>query len=205
MKIAMHSIALAAAFALSTNANAEIAEKEVIQCAALGNSVERLSCYDALADGKGLSKQTVSTQSAGKGKWSTSTTTDPLTDQSIYIAMLDADSGSGRYGGRVGMVVRCSKNTTEWYINWNSYLGIDETAITHRVGKSKAQRRSWVVSTDHKSSFYPGSPVPILKEMMKSDSLVANVTPYGENPLTASFNISGAEAALADIRKGCGW
>ena len=62
----MHSIALAAAFALSTNANAEVAEKEVIQCAAVENSVERLSCYDALADGKGLSKQTVSTQFVGK-------------------------------------------------------------------------------------------------------------------------------------------
>ncbi|WP_203009070.1 type VI secretion system-associated protein TagO [Pseudomonas paraversuta] len=205
MKIAMYSIALSTAFALSTNANAEIAEKEVIQCAALENSVERLSCYDVLADRKGLSKQTTITQSIGKGKWSTSTTTDPLTDQSIYVALLDADSGSGRYGGRVGMVVRCSKNTTEWYVNWNSFLGTETTTVTHRVGKSKAQRKSWVVSTDHKSSFYPGSPVPILKEMMKSDSLVANVTPYSESPLTASFNTSGAEAALADIRKGCGW
>lgn len=201
----MYSIALSTAFALSTNANAEIAEKEVIQCAALENSVERLSCYDVLADRKGLSKQTTITQSIGKGKWSTSTTTDPLTDQSIYVALLDADSGSGRYGGRVGMVVRCSKNTTEWYVNWNSFLGTETTTVTHRVGKSKAQRKSWVVSTDHKSSFYPGSPVPILKEMMKSDSLVANVTPYSESPLTASFNTSGAEAALADIRKGCGW
>ncbi|PYD84238.1 DNA primase, partial [Pseudomonas syringae pv. pisi] len=43
------------------------------------------------------------------------------------------------------------------------------------------------------------------KEMMESDKFIVNVTPYSESPVTAIFDTSGAEAAFADIRKGCSW
>jgi type VI secretion system protein VasI len=205
VKIAVHTLALTLALVIANTALADVPEKDVMKCAALANPVERLSCFDALAESKGLTTKTVETPAAGKGKWSTSTTTDPLTDKSIYIAMLDASSGRGRLGEQIGLVVRCAKNKTELYINWNSFLGTDTARVTHRVGKLKAETHTWDVSTDHTSSFYPGSPVATLKEMTKNTSFVANVTPYSESPVTATFDVSGAEAAFSDIRKGCSW
>ncbi len=205
MKIAIQTLALSLALATASPTFADVSEKEVMRCAALDNSVERLSCFDTLAESNGLTTKTVPTPSANKGKWSTSITTDPMTDKSIYIARLDASSGTGRLGEGIDLIVRCAQNKTELYINWKSFLGTDSARVTHRIGKSKAETHTWDVSTDHTSSFYPGSPVAALKEMIKTTSFVANVTPYSESPVTATFDVSGAEAAFADIRKGCRW
>lgn len=181
-----------------------VEDKEVAACAAVKNDVTRLSCFDQMASKNGLVETTVATVAAGSGKWSTSTSSDPLTDKSVYLAFLDADQGRGKYGGKVDLVVRCKNNSTELYINWNSYLGLDTTTVTHRVDKNKAITSSWDVSTDHKSTFMR-APVATLKQMLAGESFIANVTPYGESPVTAVFDIKGAEVALQDIRKGCGW
>lgn len=181
-----------------------VEDKEVALCASQKGTVERLACFDRLADKHGLAPKTVVTPAAGKGKWATSTTTDPLTDKSIYLAFLDADKGAGRFGEKIGLVVRCKENKTELFINWQSYLGLDSTKVTHRVDKSSAVTSTWDISTDRKSAFMR-SPVPALKQMAGSESFIANVTPYGESPITAVFDTTGAESAFQDIRRGCGW
>jgi len=181
-----------------------IEDKEVALCASKKGTVERLACFDQLADKHGLAPKTIATPSAGKGKWTTSTNTDPLTDKSVYVAFLDADRGAGRFGEQINMVVRCKGNKTEMYIQWQSYLGMDSAEVTHRVDKDKAVTSYWDVSTNHKSAFLR-SPVATLKRMASSESFIANVTPYGESPVTAVFDTKGAEAALQDIREGCGW
>lgn len=118
------------AIALFPVAALAVEDKEIATCAANSNDVQRLACFDQLAERHGLTAKTVETKFAGKGKWYTSTKTDPLTDKSVYVAMLDADQGSGRYGKTIDLVVRCQNNTTELYINWQSYLGMDSTRIT---------------------------------------------------------------------------
>lgn len=190
--------------ALSPLAVFAVEDKEVALCASKTGTVERLACFDQLADRHDLAPKTVATPSAGKGKWTTSTSTDPLTDKSVYIAFLDADQGRGRFGETINMVVRCKANKTEMYINWQSYLGLDSTRVTHRIDKSSAVASTWDISTDRKSAFMR-SPVQALKQMAGSESFIANVTPYGESPVTAVFDTKGAEAAFQDIRKGCGW
>lgn len=186
-------------------ASAAIEDKQVALCASMSSAVERLACYDAIAEANNLAPKTVATPNVGSGKWSTSTSTDPLTDKSIYIAMLDASSGRGRFGDSINLVVRCDKGQTDFYINWETFLGTESISITHRIGRAKAVKSSWVVSTDHKSSFFPRSPVAALKAMIETDSFVANVTPYSESPITATFDTSGAGEALKEIRTACKW
>lgn len=195
--------ALLIALALPLAAMA-VENKEVAVCAAEKDTVARLACFDQLADRHDLAPKTVVTPSAGKGKWTTATNTDPLTDQSVHLALLDADRGLGRFGETINLVVRCQANKTEMYINWQSFLGMDGATITHRIDKNKAVSSTWDVSTDHKSAFMR-SPVTALKQMAEGESFIANVTPYGESPVTAVFDISGAREALKDIRQSCGW
>ncbi|WP_187394897.1 type VI secretion system-associated protein TagO [Pigmentiphaga aceris] len=200
--LALSSVAYGA-FA-QTNATT-VAGKEIAECAANTNTVLRLACYDALATKNGLAPATKPTTVTGSGEWRTSTQTDPLTDKSVHVATLIADSGRGRFGEAIGLTVRCANNKTELYINWNSYLGLESIFTTYRVDKDAAAKSTWTISTDHKAAFFPGSPVTVLKRLVTSQSFVANVTPYGENPVTATFKTAGAETALADIRKGCKW
>jgi type VI secretion system protein VasI len=203
-KLVSHGLLCASAWLVSP-AYAAVTDENVAQCAGIENSIQRLSCYDDLAESNNLSKKTVVTTPAGNGKWSTSTDTDPLTDKSVYFAILPADTGKGRLGEQINLIVKCANGTTDMYISWHSFLGTDSALITHRVGKEKAVRQAWSLSTDHLASFYPGSPVAILKKMVNTNSFVANVTPYNESPVTAIFDTSGIGEALSDVRKGCSW
>lgn len=199
-------IAITIGLASSSAASAAtITKDDLAKCAAEANAVSRLVCFDTLAKQAGATASTTETTRQGAGKWSTRTQTDPLTDKSVYTAALDASSGAGRFGGAVLMLVRCKDNKTEMYIDWRSYLGNDGVRTTYRVGKVKAKTSRWSESTDHKAAFFPGSPVSLLKEIIESDSFVANVTPYSESPVTAVFDTTGAAEALVDIRKGCNW
>jgi type VI secretion system protein VasI len=191
---------------LPIGAQAAIEDKQIALCASMKGAIERLACYDQLADSNNLAPKTVSTSEPGKGKWSTSTSTDPLNDKAIHLAMLEANSGkTGRFGERINMIVRCANGETDLYINWSSFLGTEGIALTYRIGKAKAVHSDWDISTDHQSSFYRGSPVKALKAIIESDSFVANVTPYSESPVTATFDTTGAGEALNDIRSSCKW
>lgn len=186
-------------------AAAAVEDSEIATCAARASSVERLACFDNLAKRHQLAPSSITQPSEGPGKWWTNTTVDPLNDEDMYLAGLTAESGRGRFGEDVDLVIRCKNNKTEMYINWQSFLGMDGIRTTYRVGKSPAATSTWGVSTDHTSAFFPGSPVPTLKQMHGETSFIANVTPYSESPVTATFDLTGIETALADIRSGCNW
>lgn len=178
--------------------------KEIALCAAEVNTVKRLECYDRLAARHDLAPSETVTPPANNGNWRTRTSTDPLTDKSIHSALLTADSGKGRYGDSITLVIRCQNNRTEAYIDWNTFLGSDDIIVTSRIDKSPAVTSRWGISTDHKASFMP-SAAAASKGFIGATSFVANLTPYSESPITAVFDITGAEQALADISKGCNW
>lgn len=178
--------------------------KAVAKCAANTNAVSRLACFDEFAKVNGLAQSTTQTTSTGSGKWITKTDSDPLTDKAVHVAMLESDDGRGIYGQKVALVVRCKDRRTEVYVNWNSYLGSDGIMVTSRVDKEPAAKTYWQLSTDSKASFMPQS-VPVLKKFIGGSSYVASLTPYNESPITAVFDIAGADVALKDIRSGCNW
>ncbi|WP_225782110.1 type VI secretion system-associated protein TagO [Xenophilus sp. Marseille-Q4582] len=185
---------------------ATVPDAELARCASFGTDALRLNCFDqATKKLKPASAPKAQVAVAGqKGKWSTSSDKDPLTDKPIFYAMLDADEGKGKYGGPVSLIVRCKNNSTEAYVNWNSFLGSDGIAVTYRVDKDAAVKVKWSISTDHKASFIR-NPIPLLKQIGDSSSFVVSLTPYSESPVTAIFNTSGGVAALADIRSACQW
>lgn len=181
-----------------------IASKELAKCGGTSNQIQRLACYDELANKYGQLPSITNTTSEGKGMWTTSTDTDPLTDKKVHRAKLKAQEGRGRFGDEITLHIRCKDGQTEGYINWATFLGSDGISVTSRIDKMQAEKSSWSVSTDHKASFMPQT-VPILKKFIGASNYVVNLTPYGENPITAIFDISGSEAAFKDIRQACKW
>lgn len=178
--------------------------KEVAICAGEVNTVKRLACFDEVATRHGQAPTSVSTSEGSKGEWRTSTDTDPLTDKSVHFAMLTASEGQGRYGDKIVLVVRCKSGRTDAFVNWQTFLGSDSILVTSRIEKEKAVSSSWSLSTDHKASFMPNPPAT-LKKFEGASTYVVNLTPYSESPITAIFELQGANEALADIRKDCKW
>jgi type VI secretion system protein VasI len=138
-----------------------------------------------------------------KPTWSFIDLNDPLTSKSGIAARLEATGGASSHG-KVTMTVRCLNNATELYINWNDYLGLDSTKVNYRVGAGTAKSASWSLSTDNKSTFAP-APIPLLRAMASEKEFVARVTPYNENPVTAVFDITGADGVVDRVRTMCGW
>ena len=147
------------------------------------------------------------------GSWVTDTSTNPLDDSRTVVAILEATDGVGGLRREpINLVVRCRSNETDAYINWNDYLGdddsdsirTDEKRVTYRFPPADAQTEMWGVSTDDEATFV-ASPIPLLRALVESDQFVVQTTPFNESPSTAIFDLTGAEAAIAPIAEECGW
>lgn len=189
---------------LSVSAQASI-EKEIAKCAVKLGDLDRLSCYDDVAKIRGLTgPQSELTKIAGKGKWQVSVNTNPVDDSKTVVLTLRAGSGKSRWGKPITLVVRCKSNKTELYISWNDYLGRNGKVLT-RVGSQRAVTKSWGLSTDSQATFHRGGTISFIKKMMEADKLVAQITPYNENPVTAVFDTAGLENAIKPLRETCSW
>ena len=189
---------------LATNSYAALDEKEFAKCAALEGDLHRLECFDQLAKNNKLEgPQVVPTAIADKGKWYVSVKENPVDDSKTVTLILDADSGVSRSGSPISIIARCQSNSTDLYIAWDDYLGGDAYVLT-RIGNNKAVTEGWRLSRDSQASFHP-KPVQFLKEMFTSNKLVAQITPYNENPVTAIFDTSGLENAIKPLREICKW
>jgi type VI secretion system protein VasI len=181
-----------------------IENKAFAKCAIVDGDLARLECYDKLAKNNNLDGRQVKPISIeDKGKWNVSVDVNPIDDSQTVTLILDSNSKTNRYRKAPYMVLRCKSNETNLYIGWNDYLGSKADILT-RVGTNKANTSRWSLSTDKKASFHPKA-IPFIKEMLKSNKLIAQVTPYNESPVTAVFDTSGLNNVIKPLRDTCGW
>jgi hypothetical protein len=138
------------------------------------------------------------------GKWRIDSRIDPLDDTKTVTLWLAANRDLSSRSDVTNLVFRCKSNTTEAYIDWGEYLG-REAVVAIRFDKGAVRRSSWSVSSDKKASFYPSNDIEFITSLTEVDRLVAQVTPYGGNPITAVFDVSGLSASLRPLREACDW
>ena len=146
------------------------------------------------------------------GAWRLSTGTNPIDDSKTVTLSLAAEIGSSRFGEPITFVARCKSNKTEAYVVWGEFLGDDSRDVYAqwknvivRVGTGVARSEQWGVSTDRKATFAPSWAGNLLKELLDEDQLVLQTIPYGENPSTAIFNVSGLRNVLGELAGTCNW
>ena len=196
-----------------TDAISDALNKGIAECAANSGDLDRLECYDQLARSLGLDRpQPEPVDTVGTGKWSVRKDVNPIDDTTKVIASITADSGTSRWGNTINLVARCQSNQTEVYAVWHDYVGDDSNDVysdwkyvTVRIGDASAKRQKWGVSTDKKATFAPDWAGDLLKEMADEQRLILQLTPYGESPITAVFDINGARAAFSPIAETCDW
>ena len=177
-------------------------EDAAAQCAKIESPMARLECFDDLIRAHNLSPPEP-TLFKGEGDWVVSQSANPIDDTLTVTAILSSENASNYLGEQVSLVLRCKSGQTEAYINWHDYLG-SRAVVTDRIDKAPAERLGWQLSTDSQASFRPRARV-FMESLSEATTYLAQVTPYNESPVTASFNVQGAKEVVTLISKACSW
>lgn len=190
-------------FVGSTHANERAG---IAKCAQLKTISERVVCYDNLAMSLGLHK-TQSSNTHVKDRWIVRSEKSPINDSTnVYLSLYaDKEVQTGHKTVMPELNIRCKENKTETYIIWDLYLGINKADVLIRLDKEKATIKPWTISTSNTTAFLPGNNIAFLKQLMKHNALLAQVTPYGENTVMAIFDIRGLSEAITPLREACKW
>jgi len=180
--------------------------QEIARCAAIASDLERLVCFDALAQAQGLDRPpSRAVPMADVGAWQIRDHVNPLDDTRAVDLALVAASGAAADGRPVILNLRCQSGETEAYINWRSPLGSGAQVAT-RIGAGDVTRRSWLTSSNQQATFYPkNDAVTFIRALMTADTFVAQVAPSAGDPLTAVFHTAGLDNAVRPLREACRW
>jgi len=87
------------------------------------------------------------------------------------------------------------------------YLGLNSTYVTHRIDKAASKQTKWSLSTknEHTGKWNGNTSIPFIKSLFGKSNLLMQVTPYGENSVMTTFDISGLESAIKPLRAQCSW
>lgn len=132
--------------------------------------------------------------------WEVHKEKSPLDDSLTVSIRREAESpvhGGFRKSPAV-LILRHKEGKSEAYVSWPMYLGNDKMPVTVRFDGDEAITDDWGCSTDGKAVFSPFPFSDFLETVLTSKRLVVRLTPYGESPETATFDISGLADVLDD-------
>lgn len=192
-------------------------EARVRECSQTEGDRERLSCFDQLAAELGdvhllhdAASGEIGETEAPPASWSVETTSNPLDDTPRVVARLKAVEGQGRFGGGgpVELYVRCQSGKLEVFIWWREFLGGSAIGgglveVTTRFDKEEPTTRKWNQSTDMQMTFVPVGAEGFAMKLTGRSRLVTMVTPVAANPVTAVFDLAGADRAVEAVRSAC--
>ncbi|TKZ19310.1 hypothetical protein FAP39_11995 [Shimia litoralis] len=176
-------------------------------CGDINDDTARLACFD-----QHILDTTNKDENHSVGKWRLTTETSRLDDsQNVFLQLTSEDSIRGRFSGAGPMVlhIMCRENTTDFSIYFNGLHMSDYQygTVTYRLDKTPARKKKMVESTSHQHLGLWGgrSSIPFLKAMLGHSEMLVEATPYGENSVIASFDISGFDEAILPVRDSCHW
>ena len=146
------------------------------------------------------------------GLWTVRESQDPIDDSKVISMSLSSTKGTSSRGEPIIFIARCKSNETDAFVVWNEYVGSDTRSsygksktIQVRIDDQPSQTQTWGVSTDNEATFAPGWPGTMLKQMVNGEQLTLRMTPHGENPVTAIFDLKGMRPHLEKLAQTCNW
>jgi type VI secretion system protein VasI len=181
--------------------------EQLAQCQNIAEDAQRLGCFDQIGKSKDAAKiENAEPQSVGK--WEVSTDKSPIDDSKnvfVYLSAEDQIRGQFHQAITPSLAIVCREKKTDLYIDWSTFLGIESTRVLTRLDTKKATTRSWLLSTNNKATFYSGQTIAFIKELMKSEKIFVQVTPYGDNAAQTTFDLTGLSNAIKPLREACKW
>lgn len=139
---------------------------------------------------------------AESGKWKISEDVSKIDDGPVIVVRLDAEAGvkSGYRENWPSLIIRLEEGEVDAYVAFGFFLGSDSIPVTIRFGEEQAVNEEWSTSTNGKAVFAPNS-AKFLAALVKCDLFRIRITPYGESPVLAEFDVRQLNTALEPMRK----
>jgi hypothetical protein len=108
---------------------------------------------------------------------------------------------------RPTLVVRCLSRKTEVFVFTETAARIESDDENHTVGLAfddgPQSVERWPDSEEHDALFAPDSPA-LATRIASAHHLKFTFTPHNAQPATVNFDLTGADAVVASVKKTCG-
>ena len=169
----------------------------------IGNEFKNMfkDLSDSILD---LASPNITSESDDTG-WKIKVSENPIDDSKTYILYIESESGRNSYGKPISLFLRKKSGETEVFIDWGTYVG-QSPSITTRFDKEEAIKTKWTVSSDNTATFpFDFDHLALIRKLLEVDTVVFQMTPYSENPITAVFNVQGLKEIIDPYSDELGW
>ena len=136
--------------------------------------------------------------------WSAELISDAMTDEETMAVFAEGDPLD--YQSLENPVLTIYQPTTGMIqssvalIEWNDYLGSgSQIWVNIRIDDQESDRSHWLMGSNGTSAWiYMDASDVYMHEWLEAERIRIQITPYGENPQTAEWDMYGFEEALAE-------
>jgi len=196
-------------------------------CSAVGDSLERLVCFDrafprqadvttteanaASPDGSSDAPEAAADAPVSDPvpmvQWSVEVSKSAIDDSPSVFAMLlpETQSGTGIGGAEVALLLRCAENTTSVILSTTMFMTEESVPVTIRIGDAPARRSGWTLSSSNKAvGLWSGSEaIPFIRSLPDNARLVIRIDE--RDRIDAQFNLANVSKVAAQIADACHW
>ncbi|ALJ98281.1 type IV secretion protein [Brucella phage BiPBO1] len=182
------------------------AQSKPEECAAIGDSLQRLTCFDKIFPKAETTKTTEEKDSAHLGNWDVDEERSPIDDSPRVTASL-MPKGTTRETFRRDtpmLALRCYDNATTVIYLHGKFSTNDMPSVSYRIGSSSPVTERWSRSDNYQSvGLWRGNKaIPFMKSLKNGETLAFKT----DDPRTeAVFELGNVETVVDKISKACNW
>jgi hypothetical protein len=180
-------------------------KRALAECAAIEEHLERLACFDSLAQGlaprpapptPALGPESVQPQASDE--WRLEVVRNPIDDSTtIGLSLIGTQK-------EAELMLRCRQRKAAVLLSWHGrFIGASEPLVSARFGSAKAEKKRWSLSGDHKAAFAPGDPKLFIRQLISVDRLVIQTDHFSRGTTTDVFDVHRLHEFIAPLTDGC--
>lgn len=176
------------------------------ECAAITDSLQRLTCFDRAFPKTDAAPATDEAASTVSATWDVRRERSDIDDSpAVYATLSPIDSsGTGILNRGLTLLVRCSENTTSVMLHTDMFMS-DNPRVTIRFGNAPAETTRWSRSSNYQAAglWSGGQSIPFLRKLKNGERLVVRVE--ARERQDAVFNLGNVEEVVSEVATACNW
>lgn len=145
------------------------------------------------------------------GKWMIKIDTSSFDDSKTVTLVLDADKEIKGWldAETPSLVLRCKEKQMDVYVFTGMQANVESGNLDHatvriRFDKDPAQSFNTGEATSGKGLFFD-DPIPLIKDMLKHNTMVFGFTPFNASPVETVFDLRGLPESIKPLQDACKW